>query len=35
VDVILEVGHGEKRLYPLYEDIEKHFAALQDKLGKG
>lgn len=31
-EVIEELGHNEAELYPLYEDVEKHFTRLQNKL---
>jgi hypothetical protein len=33
-EVLPRLDHNEKRLYPLYEDLEKQFAALQEALSR-
>jgi hypothetical protein len=33
-DVVTKIDHSEKKLYPLYDDIEKHFKELSASLKK-
>jgi len=34
VEVLNELGHTEKSLYPLYEDVERQFVKLQESLNQ-